>query len=334
MNEILQAALAVAGLATGAIGIGHAKSKAQSVLVHHATHGDLLPGKVLNRIAGELVGLLTLNTDLGTYRKGRDGKTGHLGHHGRRFATHEDEESQFMLKAGYQPGMTREQLWQHHRQLMRSPKWHLQAAVSRLRANLLGGPIWRRVTAWGFWGSAIGLAGATGMMLPVAIGWLLPLFVLGQAASWTEAVSRHRWLATSENPKRRHAELSHGRYLGAMPPPRGSSVMAWLGFCKRSAAALLGRILVVPADLAHHQFHHLGLDKSVVTGMVSWTDSAQAHSPMLWLMPQHEFKVYATLAEPTEAWFAGMALAAKAPAVAVTPADGDDLESRQRGLPL
>lgn len=333
MNEIMQAALAAAGFAAGAIGIGHAKSKAQSVFVHHATHGDFMPDKMHNRIVGQLVGLLTLNSDLDTYRKGGDGKSGHLGHHGRRFATVEDEESQFMLRAGYRPGMTRAQLWRHHWLLMLSPLWHLKQAAGRLRSNLLGGPRWRRVAAWAFWGSALGVAGATGHLAPVVLGWLLPLFVIGQWASWTEAVSRHRWLVSTDNPKRRHAELSHGRFLGAMPPPEGSGVLAWAGFWARTAAALVGRAQAVPADLGHHPYHHLGLDHVVVTGMVSWTDSAQAHSSQLWLMPQREYTAYASLYDAIDAWFTSLAEEPAAPDEA-QPLKTDEQEDRLRKLPL
>jgi hypothetical protein len=333
MTAFLLAPLALAGMALGAIGIGHAKSKAQSVFVHHATHGDLLPNKRLNRIVGQWVGLLTLNSHLDLYRNGGDGKTGHLGHHGRRFATREDEESQFMLRAGYRPGMSRDELWRHHGRLMRSPVWHLQSAVTRLRITLLEGPIWRRAAGSALLGSALGLAGSAGQLLPVLLGWLLPLFVVGQAASWTEAVSRHRWLVSTDDPKRRHSDLSHGRYLGAMPPPEGSGIGTWAVFWWRTVQALVGRALAVPADLAHHPMHHLGLDRPVVTGMVSWTDSAQAHSAMLWLAPQKNFAAYATLFEATDAWFAGLSQE-KSGRVEREGVIADDLENRLRKLDL
>jgi hypothetical protein len=332
MNDILQAALAVAGFVVAAIGIGHAKSKAQSVFVHHATHDDFMPDKMHNRIVGQWVGLLTLNSDLDTYRKGADGKSGHLGHHGRRFATVEYEESQFMLRAGYRPGMTRAQLWRHHVLLMLSPLWHLKQAVARVRGNLLGGPRWRRVGAWVFWGSALGVAGATGSLAPVALGWLAPLFVVGQMASWSEAVSRHRWLVSTNDPKRRHADLSQGRFLGAMPPPQGSSIRAWAGFWLRTAAALVGRALAVPADLPHHPYHHLGLDRVAVTGMVSWTDSAQEHSSQLWQMPQREYTAYASLFDATDAWFTSLSQEPVAPNEGL-PLKTDDLEGRLGNLP-
>ena len=204
MYEIMHAALAAArGVVSGAIGIGHAKSKGQSVLIHHATHGDLLPHKGANRIVGQLIGVLTLNTDLDTYRKGGNGKTGHLGHHGRRFATREDEESQFMLQAGYYPGMSHRQLWVPPREAaVFAPVAPEAGPVSPADQPDGLDRAWRRAVAIGFWGSALGLAAATDMLVPMMLGWLLPLFVVGQAASWSEAVSRHRWLVTTQNPKR------------------------------------------------------------------------------------------------------------------------------------
>ncbi len=238
-----------------------------------------------------------------------------------------------MLDAGYRPGMSRDELWQHHWRLMSSPMWHLQSAVHRLRTNLLEGPPARRALAWGFLGLTLGVATASGVLLPVALGWLLPLFVVGQMASWTEAVSRHRWLVSTDDPKRRHAELSHGRFLGVMPPPQGSGLRAWAGFWLHTGMALLGRALAVPGDLPHHAHHHLGLDRPVVTGMVSWVDSARAQSPMLWIAPHSDYVSYASLSDATDAWFVGLEREAGTDE-ALTNLRPDEQEDRLRKLEL
>lgn len=314
MIELLQLPAAALGLIASAIALGHVKAKSQSVLIHHATHSNLLAHRKWNRIVGQAVGVMSLNADMDSYRLGADGESGHIGHHSNRVASADDEESQFVIAEGFEPGMSREALWRQHWKTMFGPGFHARQAMKRLRMNFLGGSARRRVFAWSYWGAMLSLAAASGLLLPLLLSLLLGLIIVGQAASWGEQASRHLWLVnTAATGRARHAALSHDRLLGAMPPA-GNGLVAWTGFAFKTMAALMGRVLVVQADLPHHPKHHSGQDMKVVTGMVSWTDSATAQSPMLWLDPHRDDKpAYATLHEATDAWFAALAKEAPLP---------------------
>ena len=63
---------------------------------------------------------------------------------------------------------------------------------------------------------------------------------------------------------------------------------------------------MVQADLPHHPQHHRGLDLKVKTGMISWTDSAQAHSPMLWLDRLDECATDGSLHKTINTWFVSL----------------------------
>jgi hypothetical protein len=297
---------ALLGLIASAIALGHVKAKAQSVLIHHATHNNLLPHKGLNRAAAQLVGVMTLNADFDSYRQGADRESGHIGHHSKRFASLDDEESQFVWAEGFKPGMSRQALWRQHWKTLFGPGFHARQAVKRLRLNFLGGSARRRAVAWAYWGAVLLGAAWAGLLLPLLLTLLLGLFLVGQAASWYEQATRHLWLvSTPESGRARHAALSHGRFLGAMPPQVGG-VRPWLRFAGQTLAALAGRVLVVQADLPHHPHHHRGLDLQVVTGMVSWTDSARAQSPMLWVDPKIQEPAYTRLHDAIDAWFVAL----------------------------
>jgi len=262
---------------------------------------------VWNRRLAQIVGILTFNSYLDSYKKGADAESGHVGHHSRAFASEEDEESQFVLAEGFRPGMTREALWRQHWRTLFGPGFHWCQLAKRLRTTFMGGSPRCRAAAWIWWLSVLAAASAAGVLVPLLLTLLLGLGFVGQGASWMEQASRHRWLIkTLETGVERHVALSHDRLLGAAPPPKGSGVAVWLGFAGKTLAALLGRVLVVQADLPHHPQHHRGLDLKVKTGMISWTDSAQAHSPMLWLDRLDECATDGSLHKTIDAWFVSL----------------------------
>lgn len=306
MHDIASALLAAGGLAGAAIGLGHVKAKGQSALGHYATHYQLLRNPQANRIVGELIGVLAMNTPFEIYRSGADGQSGHVGHHRRsRFAGPDDEETQYVLDLGFKPGMTREALWRNFYGTMFSPRFHWRQSARRVKLTFSSGPWWRVLAAWLAWGGAAVAATLSGLLPALLLGVVLPLLVVGNGASLAEQCAEHRWLVSVPEGENREFALSHGRFFAPMPPD-DHSPLAWLKFWWRVLKALLARILVVQTDLAWHISHHIGLDRKV-SGMVPWADAAQAYSPMFWDDDQLAMQSHTSLHNAIDAWFIALA---------------------------
>jgi hypothetical protein len=292
----------------------HIKVKASAVLIHHATHRQLLHPRWmsdaarlrLNRGVAEFIGILSLSAPFDIYKKGEDNQGGHDAHHAyKSFATLRDDEARGLYALGFRPGTSRADLWRLFWRTLFSPGFHAREAARRIKANVGAGGWQRRWTAGAIWVSMTAAAAVAQVLPGFLLGCVLPLLAAGNVASFLELVSRHRWLVDTVDPRRRHHELSHGRFQGAMPPDEGA-LLAWLGWVACMVMALVGRITVVPGDLAWHIAHHIGLERLETQGPPAWVDAASSYSALFWRDEALSSQSHATLASAIDAWFVAL----------------------------
>ena len=155
-----------------ALGAMHLKVKGSSVLIHMlGSHGKGLDNARLNTVAAEMVGVLTLNVSVDAYRQE------HQFHHGlRSFARAEtDPDAALLHSLGFRPGTPRHRLWQRFWWTLVSPHFHTRMSAARLIGVFGAGPGWRIAAAWAFWSALLAGAATTGMLLPMLLGFVVPL---------------------------------------------------------------------------------------------------------------------------------------------------------------
>lgn len=295
---------ALGAVATGGVLMAHVKAKGSSVLLHHGTHGRLLPNPAWNRRLAEAVGIVSLSVPFDTYLQV------HGKHHRHRsFAQPgQDDEADSLLAEGLSPGLPLQALrWQLWTRPL-SPLWQARQAAARLKANFLQGPPGRRLAAWGFWGGGALAAGMAGW-LPGYAGVVGMLLVAGSTASYLELVSRHLWAITPPaTGMARQLALSHWRLPSPDLPARWTpgGALRFAGSVLRKAVWRLG---VTPADLAHHAAHHLAWDARPHAGQPAWADAALAFSDRLRAEPALRPHVQGSLRGAIDAWLQALSKA-------------------------
>jgi fatty acid desaturase len=278
----------------------HVKVFASSVLLHHATHGELHRDPRWNRLLGEIAGILTLSLPFADYRRI------HLGGHHRpdSFADpRTDVEARFLHDEGFRAGVPARRLWRRFLLKQVSPWFHARMAFVRLQANFATGPAGRRLAAVLVWFGAGSIAAATGWLPGFVLGVLAPLLVAGNLGAFWELCSRHRWaIATASMGENRQFELSHNR----LPLPawsEGMSAQGTLRFAGSIAARLLSRLAVVPGDLVHHLEHHLGLDRRTRDHGPLWSDTTAAYAERLRTDARLAAQSFTSVSAAIDAWF-------------------------------
>lgn len=309
MIDILQSLAAVAELGLLAAGAMHLKVKGSSVLVHMlGSHRKGLDDPKANRIAAEGVGILTLNIDSEAYR------AEHGLHHGlRSFARpHADPDATLIHDLGFRPGVPLSRLRRLVWWTMVSPRFHLRLGKARLRGVFAAGPPLRIAAAWVFWGALLIGAAAGGWLLPLLLGFVLPLLVFGNIGSFLELASEHVWGIEAPEGRARQAQLSHARLPGAMPP-KGRNALAWAAWMLQMTWAAFSRFAVVPGDLPHHDAHHIGERPALQLDRHAWTNAAAEFSPSLWADADHPRNAVASIGQAIERWLVALAAEASAP---------------------
>ena len=316
MNLGTQLIPLVAALAASGVLMSHLKAKASSGLLHHATHGRLFSNRRLNRMAGELTGLLTLSLGFDEYRRV------HALHHGfKTFAQPgADEEADWLISQGFTPGRSQRELWRSFWTKPLSPLWHARQAWSRLKSNFFAGPLPRRVAAWTIWGGASAVAAATGWF-PGFLGAVGMLMVGGSIGSYLELVSRHVWGVTPPSTGRaRQLELSHWR-LPSPEVPQRWSLRSTTRFAGNVLLKAMWRLAVTPLDLPHHPAHHLAWDAQAFSQGPAWADAALAFSDRLRADPELLAHVHGDLLGAVGAWFRALEQAPRMPGGQLSQAD-------------
>lgn len=277
MNHLI---LPLSLLPAVALGAMHLKVKGSSVLVHFGGHKMGLDDAHANRIAAELVGVLTLNISVDAY------DAEHRMHHSlKTFArAGADPDATLLYDIGLRPGLPVPRLWRRLGLQLVSPVFHAQRSAARLHGVFASGPAWRIATAWAFWSALLATAAMLSLLLPALLGFVLPLLVFGNIGSLLELVSEHRFNIARHEGQERQAMLSHARLLG-VPPPAASfwhAPLAWAGWTVKMLAATAVRVGVLPGDLSHHDAHHIGIRPALRLMRHGWMNAAYEYSPSLW----------------------------------------------------
>jgi hypothetical protein len=123
----------------------HGARKAYLVICHYAVHGNMTGNTLLDRVLVEVLSTLLTTSHFARYYQD------HLRtHHGRKFATVEDPDLQFLLALGFRPDMSRDALWRHLYWTLVSPRFHLLFLWFRLQVNFIAAPWYRRIMAVGY----------------------------------------------------------------------------------------------------------------------------------------------------------------------------------------
>lgn len=228
-----------------------------TVVNHYAGgHSKVVNNQKVDRILAQLLSIFCLTTPTEIFSEYHS-----LGHHDfKKLSTLEDPDMLTMVKWKFLPGMPKEYYWSLLRQLIISPKWHLSVLQGRLRSNILDNEvsILRRLGAILFCFTLLVSVTVTDSWLGFIIGWLLPLTVGFQIAFLLELVTKHLWgLAQKPDmPEKLYYESkSFGRYLGKQPP-FGENFTSWLVWVLGMIGDCILRIVVIPADLVVHDYHH------------------------------------------------------------------------------
>ncbi|MCX4692538.1 fatty acid desaturase [Streptomyces sp. NBC_01408] len=231
-----------------------------TVIAHHCMH-TRFTGKIkYDREIAQVLSTLVCTEDADQYYED------HINLHHRKetFATIADPTIQHLLKLGFRPGMTVPALWRRLAFTVVSPMFHAEFLATRLAQNLWRSATYRRIMSLAYLGAVIGLVTWQGAWLPFALAVLVPMIPLYQIVALLEFLSEHAWFKAKDDTlggRAFHVSHSWGRFNGDALPEQGigvvRSVGAWSRWTLRLAFYHLpSRILVVPGDLAAHDFHH------------------------------------------------------------------------------
>lgn len=230
------------------------------VVAHQALHRRFTGDAARDRVLGELVTLLNVYADFGTF------KDEHFDNHHRRsvFATEIDPPVQSLFALGFLPGMSRGALWRRAAVVFVSPVFYARGVAGRVRCNL-GRPGWWRAgfLAWaGSWLS-VPFWVPNGLWV-LLLAFVVPVLLFPQLSALLDRLGEHAWL-TPPDPGHGHrfytVSATSARFCGARVPEAGLPVgVAVLRWTRWVAATLLyhlpSRLTVIVGDLPNHDFHH------------------------------------------------------------------------------
>lgn len=200
-------------------------------------------------------------------------------HHHAIFSSLHDPAGEFLLRAGFRPGLSIRSLWVRLFVAMISPRFHGIFLWSRLRSLFLGLSWKARCVGIILW-SAI-FAAALGSQ-PTSAGIfaiIVPVTVIYQNSVLLEFISEHAWFAAPKDltqPKYIHATHSWGRFCGRRTPQRGAksrltfSIDWMIWSLEHLFYHLPTRLVILPGDLSQHDFHHRN------PATLQWTEAAFA----------------------------------------------------------
>ncbi|MDJ0689706.1 MAG: hypothetical protein QNJ41_14480 [Xenococcaceae cyanobacterium MO_188.B32] len=147
--------------------------------------------------------------------------------------------------------------WRNFRQTVVSPRFHWFFIKSRLQANWVDAPLYRRLMSLVFTLFAITIVTLTNSWATFLVAWVFPLIILYHISALCQICSEHLWGATGSIQSK-----SHGRFGGETPPLKGT-FKDWFGWTLRMVFYHLPvRIFVLcdPEICAHDHHHHYPKD--------------------------------------------------------------------------
>jgi hypothetical protein len=236
-------------------------------IAHQCAHLRFCRSKRLNRIVHDCLSTIVCSQNFESYRY--DHFQIHHGLH--TFGTSQDPVLTFIRQLGFTEELSRPQLWRRLWLSCISPAFHGRYLFSRLRHNFWAPRLARRGFAVLWWGAVVGLlVSCPHLLLPVAVGYLLPVLLLYNVSSFLELICEHVWMRPIASPsaRQRITELIWGRFCGDAVPA-GGGALAWLRWCARMLFYHLPcRMFVLTGDAPQHDFHH------IVPNGWRWTMSA------------------------------------------------------------
>jgi hypothetical protein len=236
-------------------------------IAHQCAHLRFCRGKRLNRTVHDILSTINCTQDYEAYRHDHF----RMHHALSIFATFQDPVMIFIRQIGFTEELSKRQLWQRLALITISPAFHGRYLFNRLRSNLTCERLSRRVLAIAWWSGVIAvLALFPALRLPIAIGYLLPVFVLYGISGFLELICEHVWMRplNAVSPRERAVELIWGRFCGDAVPV-GQNGWMWLRWATRMLFYHLPcRMFVLTGDAPQHDFHH------AVPSNPNWTVSA------------------------------------------------------------
>lgn len=236
-------------------------------VAHQCAHLRFCRSKRLNRIVHDVLSTINCTQDYEGYRYDHF----QVHHSLKTFGTFRDPVMVFIRQLGFTEALSKSQLWRQLALLSFSPVFHGRYLFNRWRANLTCKRPMRRILALAWW-----LAIATlfllypALRLSIAIGYLLPVFVLYNVSAFLELICEHVWMRplNAVTPRQRTGELIWGRFCGDAVPA-GQSAGMWLRWIARMLLYHLPcRMFVLTGDAPQHDFHHIAPNNP------NWTVSA------------------------------------------------------------
>lgn len=300
MEPTITPLAAAAALAAASLALARAKLNASAVGVHYlGDHNQGFDNPKHTRFMAEAIGMTTLSTTADAY------KETHGKHHPYdTFATLADPDARLMWDLGFRPGMDCAKLKRHFWLTLISPRLHGPMTWARLKLNFgADQPTWRRLMAWGWWGSLVAAAAAGGWLAALLLGLVTPLLVGGNITSFVELASEHKWLLRyPEGGAERQFALSHGRNPLPPPPDEGAPWWQWLAWVVRLLMAALSKVLFLPEDQSRHEGHHIWQQAELKLAKHGWTNAALEYSPRLYRDPKLAAQRYGSVLEAVYAW--------------------------------
>jgi len=238
-------------------------------IAHQGAHLRFCYSKRLNQLVHDCLTTIICSQNYDSYRYDHF----HVHHGIKTFGTLEDPVLSFIRQLGFDGDLSKPQLWRKLVLTCASPYFHGVYLFNRLRHNFVGGRIIRRCMACVWWGSIIGLlAWCPHLILPVVVGYGIPVLLLYNASAFLELICEHVWMRpiadTDAFGHQRITELCWGRFCGEAVPA-GERYGAWIRWGVRMLFYHLPcRMLVLAGDAPQHDFHH------VVPNGWRWTVSA------------------------------------------------------------
>ncbi|MEV7523300.1 hypothetical protein [Streptomyces sp. NPDC091371] len=231
-----------------------------TVIAHHAIHTRFTGRIRQDRLIHQVLSTLVCTDDADQYYEDHV----NLHHRKETFATLADPTIQHLLMLGFRPGMSTQALRRRLALMIVSPRFHAEFLYTRLAQNLVRCAPYRRVMGFAYLAGVFGLVTWQGVWWEFTVAVLVPMIPLYQIVALLEFLSEHAWFKAKDGSlsgRAFHVSHSWGRFCGDPLPPTGLGRYAAFRAWFRWSARLVGyhipaRLLVVPGDLAQHDFHH------------------------------------------------------------------------------
>lgn len=298
-------ALPAVGLATAHLLLARSAVMASTTIVHHfGSHGAGLDDPKASRFWAEMAGITAFKPPVQAYS---DAHRRH--HHPKTFATVEgDPDAKEIDRLGFKAGDSERALMLRFFWTLVAPALHGPYTLARLKHTFgADQPRWRRMVAIIFWGGLVLIALAGHWLPALMLGVVSPLMTLGNASSFVELASRHKWgWAAPESGGERHAALSHGRHpLNWLPVP-GACWWRWAQLPLRLVLAVLSRLVFLGGDLPLHNAHHTGDRPQARLHRRPWANAAYEYTPSLAADPTAAANRFGGVLAAVRNWLRGL----------------------------